>query len=100
MKETVRAHILLPRPLVEALDRLVGQRQRSRFVEAAIEEKMAREQQRQALQALREAGGVLKSSDYPHWVTPEQTSQWVHDLRQQADAQTRRKPNRVDDSSA
>jgi len=98
MEELVRTHVLLPRPLVEAVDQLVGQRRRSRFVEDAVAEKMVRERQRQALRALKDGSGALNPADYPHWATPEQTSQWVHDLRRQADAQTTRKLRRTHDT--
>lgn len=100
MEEMVRAHVLLPRPLVEAVDQLVGQRRRSRFVEEAVEEKMTRERQRQALRALKERGGVLNAADYPHWATPEQTSAWVHDLRRQADEHAMRKVSHARDASS
>jgi metal-responsive CopG/Arc/MetJ family transcriptional regulator len=97
MKELVRTHVLLPRPLVEAVDTLVGQRRRSRFVEDAVEEKLARERQLQALRALKASAGVLADADYPEWATPEKTSAWVHNLRQEADARTRQKLSRAHD---
>ena len=97
MKAMVRTHVLLPRDLVEAVDELVGERRRSRFVEEAVEEKMARERQRKAVV---EAAGILKGANYPYWSTPKQTSQWVRDLRREADAATMRKVSRSDDTTS
>jgi predicted transcriptional regulator len=100
MAEIIRAHVVLPRPLVEAVDELVGQRRRIRFVEEAITEKMTRERQRQALQTLKTGAGMLADADYPEWATPEQTSQWVHNLRREADAHSERQLGRTDDKSS
>ncbi|MGH2584276.1 MAG: CopG family ribbon-helix-helix protein [Dehalococcoidia bacterium] len=87
-KQAVRTHIVLPRDLVEAIDRIVGARRRSRFVEEAIAEKLARERQEEAL---RESAGALDSTEYPDWNTPEKISAWVRNLRRQADEATSRK---------
>jgi metal-responsive CopG/Arc/MetJ family transcriptional regulator len=88
MKETVRTHVHVPRDLIEAIDRVAGKRKRSEFVTEALREKLTRERQKEALAA---TAGVLKDADYPEWETPEQTSQWVHDLRCVADAHTSEK---------
>lgn len=78
MTKPVRAHVVLPRELVEAVDSLVGQRKRSEFVEAALREKVARERLGKALKT---SAGILNPADYPEWSTPEKTSEWVHALR-------------------
>ena len=88
VKETMRTHVVIPRRLVEEVDRLVGQRKRSDFVAAALEEKLMRE--RQAV-ALREAAGSLSLDDHPEWSTPENVSDWVRGLREEADAAAVRK---------
>ncbi len=85
MKEMMRTHVLLPRELVEELDRLAGQRKRSRFVEEAIAEKIAH--QRQAT-ALEQYAGILDPAKHPEWSTPEKTSAWVRKLREEADKAT------------
>jgi len=89
--DTIRAHVSLPRELVEAVDRLVGQRQRSDFVAAALMEKLTRQR---FLTALEQAAGIIRAEDYPEWATPELTSQWVHDQRQADDAHRRSKRER------
>jgi hypothetical protein len=66
--------------------------------EETEDQEQVRERQLQAIRALRESGGVLKSADYPHWSTPEKTSQWVHVLRREADRHAARKAGFDDDS--
>lgn len=87
-KDAVRAHIVLPRAVVAAVDRLVGQRRRSQFMAEAIAEKLRRENLRAAL---RETAGSLDLAHYPQWATPEQVSAWVRASRAQDDAATDRK---------
>jgi hypothetical protein len=91
MKETIRTHVVLPKRLVSAVDGLVGQRHRSRYVEEAVEAKLQHDQQVSALSELTAAGGVLDRASHPEWATPEQTSAWVRQLRQEADEHTMRK---------
>ena len=88
MKETIRTHVVLPKDLVEAVDRIVGQRRRSQFVEEAVKEKVFRERQRTVVEELARTGGVLSRDAHPEWATPEQTSAWVRKLREEADAAT------------
>ena len=74
----VRTHVVLPEDLIREVDRRVGARQRSRFVEEAIRERLARE----ALSsALRESAGTLEGKDYPDWGSPEDVSAWVRRSR-------------------
>ena len=75
---SVRAHVVLPEDLVERVDRVAGKRRRSRFVEEAVREKLARE----ALKATLKAGaGILGPDENPEWSTPEDISRWVSELR-------------------
>jgi metal-responsive CopG/Arc/MetJ family transcriptional regulator len=87
-KEDFRTHIVLPREVVEDVDRLVGHRKRSHFMAEAVKEKLRREKLNAALEA---TAGILKDVDIPEWATPEKTSAWVRDLRREADAATERK---------
>ena len=83
----MRAHISVPEELLGEVDRVAGKRRRSRFVEAAIREKLARE----ALStALRDSAGVLDPADYPEWGTPEDVSTWVRRSRREDDARLAR----------
>ncbi len=74
-----RVHVTLPADLLERVDRVAGKRRRSRFVEEAVREKLAREAQRATLEA---GAGILSQEDYPEWSTPEDISRWVSNLRQ------------------
>ncbi len=82
---TARAHIVIPRELLEAVDELVGPRKRSEFIAEAIRRQVQREQQHQAIEKY---AGVLDPADYPEWANG--SSEWVHNMRQ-ADDQHRAK---------
>jgi len=88
VKEAVRTHILVPRDVVEAVDRVAGKRRRSAFVTEALREKLTRERQKEALAA---TAGALAGADYPEWSTPEKSSAWVHDQRRRDDEHTSKK---------
>jgi predicted transcriptional regulator len=76
--KTIRTHVVFPKELVEAVDRLLGPRNRSRFFVQAIEEKIERERLGRALAT---TAGFLPEGTHPEWETPEQVSAWVHELR-------------------
>jgi Arc/MetJ-type ribon-helix-helix transcriptional regulator len=84
----VRTHVVLPENLIREVDRRVGARRRSRFIEEAIRERLARE----ALSsALRESAGVLEGKNYPDWDSPEDVSGWVRGSRREDDARLKRR---------
>jgi metal-responsive CopG/Arc/MetJ family transcriptional regulator len=83
-RDAMRTHIVVTEALMEEVDRVAGKRQRSRFVEEAIREKLARQQLTAALSA---TAGVLSVTDYPEWESVEQISAWVHAGRRADDAQ-------------
>ncbi len=80
-EETMRTHVLLPRDVIEAVDRLVGQRRRSQFLADAAREKLARDDEtrkRQERAALaRKLFGSLVGRSIPEWDTPESTREWI-----------------------
>ncbi len=88
VKEAMRTHILVPRDLVAAVDRIAGRRKRSEFLTEALREKLTRALQKEALD---KTVGALAASDHPEWETPEKTSAWVHDLRAAADRHSQEK---------
>lgn len=90
--ETVRAHVVLPKELLEAVDDLVGRRKRSAFFVEAVEEKLNRER---LGRALKETAGFLRREDYPEWETPEKVSAWVRELRRADQEATDRKLGRL-----
>ena len=71
---TVRAHIVVPKELVDSVDELVGQRQRSKFFQEAVKEKLKIERRLRAFDKVR---GSLKDKDIPGWETPESAIEWV-----------------------
>lgn len=78
----MRAHVVLPDDLVEAVDRLVGKRQRSAFITEALRERVRREG---LLRALEESAGVIKAEDHPEWADSRKVAAWVSKLRRQND---------------
>jgi metal-responsive CopG/Arc/MetJ family transcriptional regulator len=75
-----RVHVVLPSELIEEIDARVGPRNRSRFIQDALEEKLNRPQRVEALERAVEAnpdGGI------PEWETRESTAEWVRALREE-----------------
>ncbi|MBF8265498.1 MAG: hypothetical protein HW384_1362 [Dehalococcoidia bacterium] len=86
----MRTHVMLDDNVVGEVDILVGRRKRSRFVEEAIREKLAREK---LLNALKDTAGVLSREDHPEWDTPEKVAAWVRDTRRHDMERLRRLPH-------
>lgn len=74
--------MIIPEDIVDEVDRLVGPRQRSRFVTEAIREKLARTR---LIRAFDQAAGSLADVDIPGWETRESAVQWVRSLRREGD---------------
>jgi hypothetical protein len=87
-KEAMRAHVVMPRDLIAAVDDLVGARRRSEFVAAAVAERVRREQLGRALAA---TAGVLAPEAHPEWATPEDRRAWIRASRALDDACRERK---------
>ena len=83
----MRTHVILPDDLVEGVDKLVGKRKRSRFIEEAVLEKLKRER---LGKGLKEAAGMLRVEDYPEWSTSENVTEWVARSREADEQRTRR----------
>jgi metal-responsive CopG/Arc/MetJ family transcriptional regulator len=79
---------VVPEELIQEIDRVAGKRKRSRFVEEALREKLARAS---LSSALTQTAGILSPTDYPEWNTPEKVSAWVKAGRQEDDARLARK---------
>ena len=78
----MRTHVRLPEDLVREVDRMVGSRRRSRFVEEAIRGQLKRQK---LTTALEKVAGSLKDVDVPGWETPEAASAWVAESRAEDD---------------
>lgn len=73
-----RTHVILDDEVMAAIDKVVGQRGRSRFLEEAAREKL----ERMALeQVIRDGAGSLKEKDYPHWRDQASINEWVRAQR-------------------
>src|SRR3989304_3474545 len=81
-KELMRTHVVIPKELVESIDKTVGRRARSRFLVEAAEEKLRRIR---LARAADKVAGSLANVDIPGWETPEAASKWVRDLRKSDD---------------
>ncbi len=73
-----RTHVILDDEVMEAIDKVVGQRGRSRFLEEAAREKLER---MELEQVIRNGAGSLKEKDYPHWRDQASINEWVRAQR-------------------
>jgi len=78
MRMNVRTNLLLPKDLVDEVDRYAGPRGRSRYVAEALNERLRRDRLREVVRA---TAGILRSEDYPHWATSEMVVEWVRASR-------------------
>lgn len=69
-----RTHVVMSDSVLDAIDRKVGQRARSRFLEEAAREKLARLELEEALATTR---GIAKGRSYEHWRTRASSKEWV-----------------------
>lgn len=70
----VRTHVVMSEEVLGEIDRRVGARGRSRFLEEAAREKLARMELEEALEATR---GIARGSRYEHWRDRDATATWV-----------------------
>ncbi len=76
-----RTHVVMANEVMEAMDRLVGKRGRSRFLEEAAREKLARIELESAL---KETAGALPIAYHPEWRDRASTAAWVRNVRRTA----------------
>lgn len=78
-----RTHVVLSDEVIAGIDERVGERGRSRFLEAAAREKL----ERLDLEvAIRDGAGVLQDKDYPQWRDQEAVNEWVRAQRRTEEA--------------
>jgi len=80
-----KAHLIFPEDLLQAIDKLVGKRGRSKFVVEATRKELKRIQ---FLQALQEAAGSWKDEEHPE-LQEKGTYQWVREQREMEDRRIR-----------
>lgn len=78
MRMAVRTNLLLPKDLVEHLDRVAGPRGRSRYVAEAVRARLDRDQR---IADIRAAAGIWR--DHPLFPTSEAVVEWVRELRRE-----------------
>jgi len=69
-----RTHVVMSDEVIDEIDRRVGQRGRSRFLEQAAKEKLARLELEEALDATK---GIATGERYRHWRDAASSSAWV-----------------------
>jgi hypothetical protein len=79
---TVRAHVFMSRETIEAIDRVVGRRGRSRFMADAAEEKLRR---MLVLEAADRVAGSVSEDEAPWWKTPDDILAWARAQRRDTD---------------
>src|ERR1700730_3704457 len=82
MKETRRAHVVVPETLLNEVDRVVGKRGRSSFFVEAAMEKLRR---LRLLDTASRFAGSLKDTDTPEWNTEKDTDDFVRRLRSESE---------------
>jgi hypothetical protein len=75
--------VILDDQVIDAIDRLVGQRGRSRFLEEAAREKLERLELDKALVA---TVGTVKAKDYPEFKDQASINEWVRAQRRTEEA--------------
>ncbi|MDQ6909602.1 MAG: ribbon-helix-helix domain-containing protein [Actinomycetota bacterium] len=78
-----RTHVILNDEVIDAIDKLVGERGRSRFLEEAAREKLERVELEKALAS---TAGILKSKDYPEFTDQASINEWVRAQRRTEEA--------------
>jgi predicted transcriptional regulator len=78
MAVRIATNLTLPPDLVEEVDRVAGRRNRSAFVEAAIRDRLKREQLRLAIARV---AGAWTADEYPEFATSQDVTAWVRERR-------------------
>jgi Arc/MetJ-type ribon-helix-helix transcriptional regulator len=74
----MRTHVILRDELVDEVDKRVGKRRRSEFINAAVEERLKR---LRLIETGEKVAGSLKDTEIPGWETQESTLEWVRNMR-------------------
>jgi len=82
-KETMRTHVIMPKELVDSIDKLVGRRSRSRFLAEADEKELRR--LRLAESARKVAGSLVGKDTPPEWDSHEGAVEWIRASRRADD---------------
>ena len=75
----IKAHLVLPRDILEEVDQIAGKRKRSLFIAEATREKLQKER---FLKTLDETQGAWSDKNHPDLKTARDIEQFVRDKRQ------------------
>lgn len=75
-----RTHVVMTDELLRAIDEIVGERGRSRFLEEAAREKLAR---LALVDSLLETHGIARGRRYDHWRDRTTSAAWVREMRKE-----------------
>lgn len=78
MGEKKRTHVVVPKELMEEIDRLAGKRKRSWFITQAVRKEI---QRLNFLKAVKETSGAWKDEDHPEF--KKGVDNWVRSLREE-----------------
>ncbi len=78
----MRTHVILRDDLVEEVDKRVGKRRRSEFINEAVEASLKRLRLIESAEAV---AGSLKDVNVPGWETEESALEWVRKMRASPD---------------
>ena len=78
MAEKKRTHVVVPKELMEEIDRLCGKRKRSWFITQAVRKEI---QRLNFLKAVKETAGAWKDEDHPEF--KKGVDNWVRSLREE-----------------
>lgn len=73
-----KAHLVLPREILEEVDRIAGKRRRSLFIAEATQEKLERER---FVKTLEETRGAWTDKSHPELRTDRDVEQFLRDKR-------------------
>jgi len=79
--EMVKPHLVIPKEILESIDKLVGKRKRSKFITEIARKELKRIRLQRALD---KAAGAWKDDDHPE-LKEKGTYRWVRDLREEAE---------------
>lgn len=74
----MRTHVIIPEDVLSSIDKLVGSRNRSKFLAEAAKKELKR---LKLIEAFHQVAGSLKNIDIPGWETSESAARWVRDIR-------------------
>lgn len=83
-----RSHVLISEEITREIDKVAGDRQRSKFIAEAVREKLNRVK---LIKAIDKTAGVISAERYPEWETEADVARWVRHLRKEDEKTLKKK---------